>query len=66
MQLIGFVLFAIGCAVAFFARRIVMAKTTLEKEDEEEFNLLASGGILAVKLTGFVVAVIGLIFMMMA
>lgn len=63
MGMIGFVLFAIGLMVAFFARRIVMAKTRLDEKDKEEFGILVSGAVVAVRLAGFVVAAVGVIFL---
>ena len=64
MSMIGFVLFAIGLMVFFFAKRIVMAKTKLDDEDREEFGMLVSGAVIAVKIAGFVVAMLGIIFLM--
>ena len=65
MSMIGFVLFAIGLMVFFFARRIVMAKTKLEEKDKEEFGMLVSGAVIAVRISGFVVAALGIIFLML-
>lgn len=65
MSMIGFVLFAIGLMVFFFARRIVMAKTRLEENDKEEFGMLVSGAVIAVRISGFVVAALGIIFLML-
>ncbi|PHV71719.1 hypothetical protein CS063_03935 [Sporanaerobium hydrogeniformans] len=65
MQLIGFVLLCIGLAITLGARRIVLAKTKLDKEDKEEIEILAAGAIIAVRLAGFVVAAIGLVFLML-
>ena len=64
MSMIGFVLFAIGLMVFFFAKRIVMAKTKLDDEDREEFGMLVSGAVIAVKIAGCVVAMLGIIFLM--
>lgn len=64
MSMIGFVLFAIGLMVFIFAKRIVMAKTKLDDEDQEEFGMLVSGAVIAVKIAGFVVAMLGIIFLM--
>lgn len=64
MQMIGFVLFCIGIFVVFFARRVVMAKISLQKEDEEEINLLTKGAVIAVRMAGFVVAAVGFLFLM--
>ena len=65
MSMIGFVLFAIGLMVFFFAKRIVMAKTKLEENDKEEFGMLVSGAVIAVRISGFVVAALGIIFLML-
>lgn len=65
MQMIGFVLFCIGLMITFFARRIVMGKTKLDKEDEEEMRLLTSGATIGVRLTGFVVAAVGIVFLIL-
>ena len=65
MQIIGFILFCIGVIITFAARRIVMAKTKLEKKDEEEMQMLLSGGVIAVKIAGFVTAAIGFLFLML-
>lgn len=65
MELIGFVLLCIGLMVFFFAKRIVRGKTKLNPEDEKELQLLTSGAVIAVKLAGGVVAVLGLAFLAM-
>lgn len=65
MELIGFVLLCIGLMVFFFAKRIVRGKTKLSPEDERELKLLTSGAVIAVKLAGGVVAVLGLAFLAM-
>ena len=65
MQLIGFVLLCIGLMVFFFSKRIVRGKTKLNPEDEKELQLLTTGAIIAVKLAGGVVAVLGLAFLAM-
>ena len=65
MQTIGFVLFVIGVAIAFAARRIVMAKVKLEETDKNEMEMLAGGAVIAVKIAGFIVAVIGFLFLML-
>ncbi|MGL6174146.1 MAG: hypothetical protein ACRC1P_06005 [Cellulosilyticaceae bacterium] len=65
MQSIGFVLFVIGVAITFAARRIVMAKVKLDEADKNEIEMLASGAVIAVKIAGFIVAVIGFLFLMM-
>ncbi|MBE6021705.1 MAG: hypothetical protein E7231_00570 [Cellulosilyticum sp.] len=65
MELIGFVLLCIGLMIFFFAKRIVRGKTKLSPEDEKEMRLLTSGAVIAVKLAGGVVFVIGLAFLAM-
>ena len=65
MSMIGFVLFAIGLMVFIFAKRIVMAKTKLDEQDKEEFGMLIGGAVIAVKVSGLVVAALGLIFLML-
>ncbi|MBQ1274361.1 MAG: hypothetical protein U0L26_06355 [Cellulosilyticum sp.] len=65
MQLIGFVLLCIGLMVFFFSKRIVRGKTKLNPEDEKELQLLTTGAVIAVKLAGGVVAVLGLAFLAM-
>ncbi|MEG0713024.1 MAG: hypothetical protein RR448_12425 [Niameybacter sp.] len=63
MQAVGFVLLVIGVMLVFAARRIVLAKVKLEKQDQEEMELLAQGGIIAVKVAGFIVSLVGLLFL---
>lgn len=63
MQLIGFVLLCIGLMVFFFAKRIVGGRIKAEVSDEKELRLLMSGAIIAVRLAGCVVGVIGLAFL---
>lgn len=63
MALIGFVLLCIGLMVFTFARRIVRGKTKLDPEDEKELHLLTSGAVVAVRLSGGVVAALGLVFL---
>ncbi len=65
MQLIGFVLLCIGLGITLGARRIVFAKTKLDKEDQEEMEILAQGAIIAVRLAGLVIVAIGLVFLML-
>ena len=65
MQLIGFVLLCIGLMVFLFSKRIVRGKTKLNPEDEKELQLLTTGAVIAVKLAGGVVAVLGLAFLAM-
>ena len=49
----------------FAARRIVLSKVRLEEKDKNEMEMLASGGVIAVKVSGFIVAVMGFLFLMM-
>lgn len=63
MELIGFVLLCIGLMIFFFAKRIIRGKSKLEPEDEREMKLLTSGAVIAVKMSGIVVAAIGFIFL---
>lgn len=65
MELIGFVLLCIGLFITFGARRIVMGKTKLEEEDKEEMELLASGIVIAIRIVGIVVVVLGFLFLML-
>ncbi|MDA3730673.1 hypothetical protein PBV87_04060 [Niameybacter massiliensis] len=63
MQAVGFVLFVIGIMLVFAAKRIVLAKVKLEKQDQEEMEMLAQGGVIAVKVAGFIVALVGILFL---
>lgn len=63
MELIGFVLLCIGLMIFLFSKRIVRGKTKLKPEDEREMKLLTSGAVIAVKMSGVIVAAIGLIFL---
>lgn len=63
MQIVGFMLFCIGIIIAFGAKRIVIAKTKLDKSDEEEMHLLISGAVIAVRIAGCVTAIIGFLFL---
>lgn len=65
MKAMGFVLFVIGVMLVFAARRIVLSKVRLEEKDKNEMEMLASGGIIAVKVSGFIVAIMGFLFLMM-
>ena len=65
MGLIGFVLSAIGLMVALGARRIVFSKVKLDEADRKEMELLAKGGIIAVRLAGIIVAVVGVLFLLL-
>jgi hypothetical protein len=65
VQAIGFVIFCIGTVITFGAKRIVVAKTRLNEEDQEEMGALITSAVLAVKVIGFVVALIGFIFIML-
>lgn len=63
MQAVGFVLFVIGIMLVFAAKRIVLAKVKLEKQDQEEMEMLAQGGVIAVKVAGFIVTLVGILFL---
>ena len=65
MKPMGFVLLVIGVMLIFAARRIVLSKVRLEERDKNEMEMLASGGVIAVKVSGFIVAVMGFLFLMM-
>lgn len=65
MKAMGFVLFVIGVMLVFAARRIVLSKVRLEEKDKNEMEMLASGGVIAVKVSGFIVAIMGFLFLMM-
>ncbi|WP_053984229.1 hypothetical protein [Niameybacter massiliensis] len=65
MQAVGFVLFVIGIMLVFAAKRIVLAKVKLEKQDQEEMEMLAQGGVIAVKVAGFIVALVGILFLIL-
>ncbi len=65
MKPMGFVLLVIGVMLIFAARRIVLSKVRLEEKDKNEMEILASGGVIAVKVSGFIVAVMGFLFLMM-
>lgn len=65
MKPMGFVLLVIGVMLLFAARRIVLSKVRLEEKDKNEMEMLASGGVIAVKVSGFIVAVMGFLFLMM-
>ncbi|MHC1747808.1 MAG: hypothetical protein AB9856_05360 [Cellulosilyticaceae bacterium] len=65
MQPMGFVLFFIGVTIVFAAKRIVLAKVKTDETDRKELELLAQGGIIAVKAAGFVVAAVGFIFLIL-
>lgn len=65
MKPMGFVLLGIGVMLIFAARRIVLSKVRLEEKDKNEMEMLASGGVIAVKVSGFIVAVMGFLFLMM-
>lgn len=65
MQAVGFVLFVIGIMLVFVAKRIVLAKVKLEKQDQEEIEMLAQGGVIAVRVAGFIVSLVGFLFLML-
>ncbi|MGL4799215.1 MAG: hypothetical protein ACRCWY_07445 [Cellulosilyticaceae bacterium] len=63
MEAMGFVMLCIGLMIAIFAKRIVLAKVRLDEADKKEMELLATGGIIAVRVAGVIVALLGLIFL---
>lgn len=65
METVGFVLLVIGIMLVLAGKRIVFAKVQLDKQDEEEMKMLAQGGIIAVRVAGFIVALVGLLFFML-
>nr|WP_307992211.1 hypothetical protein [uncultured Niameybacter sp.] len=65
METVGFVLLVIGIMLVLAGKRIVFAKVKLDKQDEEEMKMLAQGGIIAVRVAGFIVALVGLLFLML-
>lgn len=65
MQPVGFVLFCIGIALVLAAKRIVMGKVKLNEQDKSEFEFLATGGIIAVRVAGFIVALMGVLFLLL-
>lgn len=65
MQGVGFVLFVIGIGILLLAKRIVMSRVKLDDADKKEIELLAQGAVIAVRITGFIVAVMGILFLMM-
>ena len=65
METVGFVLLVIGIMLVLAGKRIVFTKVKLDKQDEEEMKMLAQGGIIAVRVAGFIVALVGLLFLML-
>lgn len=65
METVGFVLLVIGIMLVLAGKRIVFAKVKLDKHDEEEMKMLAQGGIIAVRVAGFIVALVGILFLML-
>ena len=65
METVGVILFVIGIMLILAGRRIVFAKVKLDKRDEEEMKMLAQGGIIAVRVAGFIVALVGLLFLIL-
>lgn len=64
MQPVGFVLFCIGLMIILAAKRIVMGKMKVEEKDQDEIAMLIGGAVIAVKIAGFIVTFIGIIFLM--
>lgn len=65
MPIVGFILFCIGIMITIFAKRIVIAKTKLEEDDQEDMQIILQGAVIAVKLAGLVVTAIGFLFLML-
>ena len=65
VETVGVILFVIGIMLILAGRRIVFAKVKLDKRDEEEMKMLAQGGIIAVRVAGFIVALVGLLFLIL-
>ena len=66
MGAIGFLLLVIGLMVALCAKRIVLAKVKIDEADKKEMELLAKGGIIAVRVAGVIVALMGILFLMLS
>lgn len=65
MEAIGFMLLVLGLMVALCAKRIVLSKVRLDDADRKEMELLAGGGVIAVRVAGVIVALVGFMFMML-
>lgn len=65
MQPVGFVLLVIGVMLMLAAKRIVYGKIRLEDKDQEEFQMLATGGVIAVRVAGLIVALVGVLFLLL-
>ncbi|MGL4344483.1 MAG: hypothetical protein ACRCTE_04730 [Cellulosilyticaceae bacterium] len=64
MQPVGFVLVCIGLMILFAAKRIVIGKMKIEDQDQSDMAMLIGGAVIAVRIAGFIVTFIGLIFLM--
>ncbi|NLM12181.1 MAG: hypothetical protein GX209_00335 [Epulopiscium sp.] len=64
MEILGIVLVIIGVAIAFAARRIVLGRwqPLNNDEDDKEFLDLIEKGTVNVKIVGFFIVVIGVLF----
>ncbi|MGL4362249.1 MAG: hypothetical protein ACRCSG_03090 [Cellulosilyticaceae bacterium] len=65
MQPVGFIMLCIGLGIILLAKRIVLSKVHLDEKDRSELEMLASGGVIAVRVAGFIVALVGIMFLMM-
>lgn len=65
MQPVGFILLVLGIMIAIAAKRIVLARIQLEEADKKEMELLTSGGVIAVRIAGSIIAFVGLLFLML-
>lgn len=65
MQSVGFVLLVIGIGILVGAKRIVMSKVRLDEADQKEMELLTFGAVIAVRIAGVIVAIIGFLFLLM-
>ncbi|OOB80583.1 MAG: hypothetical protein BEN19_04185 [Epulopiscium sp. Nuni2H_MBin003] len=65
MQPVGFILFLIGLTLLLFGKRIVIGRINLEEQDKEEFTFLVGGAIIAVKLAGIIILILGFLFLLL-
>ncbi|MGL4735854.1 MAG: hypothetical protein ACRCW2_00230 [Cellulosilyticaceae bacterium] len=65
MQPVGFVLFCIGLMIILAAKRIVMGKMKVEEKDQVEMAMLIGGAVIAVRIAGFIVTFMGVMFLML-
>ncbi|WP_058485815.1 hypothetical protein [Defluviitalea phaphyphila] len=63
MQTIGVILLIVGVVIGFGAKRIMLKNCRVSKEErDEEFFQLIDKGTIYIKVTGFVIAIIGFLF----